>query len=91
MSLPDRVLRGIHLTERTMDRKFCHEIESPRKPSVLFPNISHVHYPEVNKILKGLCTEFNVKYNEVPTFWQSIQSHIRWMRKMGQPELAVAA
>ncbi len=57
----------------------------------LFPNISHVHYPEVNKILKGLCNEFNVKYNEVPTFWQSIQSHIRWMRKMGQPELAVAA
>jgi len=56
----------------------------------LFPKISHVHYPEINKILKKLCGDYNIQYNEVPTFWQSIVSHIRWMKKMGDPQLAVA-
>jgi hypothetical protein len=33
----------------------------------LFPRISHVHYPELNKRLKQVCAEFNVQYREFPT------------------------
>ncbi|MEO6537709.1 MAG: acyl-CoA desaturase, partial [Ferruginibacter sp.] len=28
----------------------------------LFPKISHIHYPEISKIIKKTCAEFNVKY-----------------------------
>ncbi len=57
----------------------------------LFPMISHVHYPELNKILKRVCDKYNVHYNEMPTFWSSIKSHIRWMKKMGSSEIVLAA
>ncbi|MBC7534973.1 MAG: acyl-CoA desaturase [Ferruginibacter sp.] len=30
----------------------------------LFPKISHIHYPEISKIIKNTCEEFNVKYIE---------------------------
>jgi linoleoyl-CoA desaturase len=30
----------------------------------LFPRISHVHYPQISKIIKETCAEFNVKYIE---------------------------
>jgi linoleoyl-CoA desaturase len=33
----------------------------------LFPRISHIHYPELNKRLKQVCAEFNVQYREFPT------------------------
>jgi linoleoyl-CoA desaturase len=56
----------------------------------LFPNISHVHYPKMNEILKELCVKYNIQYNEIPTFWQSVVSHIRWMKAMGTPQLQAA-
>ena len=33
----------------------------------LFPRISHVHYPEMNKRLKEVCAEFDIQYREFPT------------------------
>ena len=38
----------------------------------LFPRISHVHYPELNKRLKQVCAEFNVAYQEFPIVAQCI-------------------
>lgn len=49
----------------------------------LFPKISHVHYPNINPILKRTCEKYGVNYSEMPTFWQAIGSHMRWMRLMG--------
>jgi len=49
----------------------------------LFPKISHVHYPNINPILKRTCEKYGVKYSEMPTFWSAIGSHLRWMRLMG--------
>ena len=54
----------------------------------LFPNISHVHYPKLNQILKSTCEKYGVEYKEIPTFWQSIVSHVRWMKTMGQAQVA---
>jgi linoleoyl-CoA desaturase len=50
----------------------------------LFPSISHVHYPALNKILVPLCEKYNVKYNEMPTFSYAVGSHVRYMKSLGE-------
>ena len=50
----------------------------------LFARISHVHYPELRKILMQKCEEFNVKYNCMPTMGAAIASHYRFMKTLGQ-------
>jgi linoleoyl-CoA desaturase len=50
----------------------------------LFPAISHVHYPALNKILVPLCEKYNVKYNEMPTFSGAVASHVRYMKSLGE-------
>ncbi len=49
----------------------------------LFPKISHVHYPKINEIVKKTCADFNVKYNEVPTFFAAIRSHLSHLKTVG--------
>lgn len=58
----------------------------------LFPRISHVHYPAISKIVKQTCEEFNLPYNTYPTMSESIASHFRMMKKLGEkpPELIAA-
>ncbi|TJZ61500.1 hypothetical protein FAZ15_09935 [Sphingobacterium olei] len=50
----------------------------------LFPKISHIHYPALNKIVKENCEEYNVKYNEYRTFWDAFRSHVRVIRSMSK-------
>lgn len=50
----------------------------------LFPSISHVHYPALNKILVPLCEKYNVKYNEMPSFSYAVGSHVRYMKSLGE-------
>jgi linoleoyl-CoA desaturase len=54
----------------------------------LFPRISHVHYPAINKIVKQTCQQFGVKYNEFPTMQQAIASHYRMIRQLGKKPVA---
>jgi linoleoyl-CoA desaturase len=49
----------------------------------LFPRISHVHYPEINKRLKQVCAEFGVKYREFPTLRSALWSHLVYLRQVG--------
>lgn len=49
----------------------------------LFPQISHIHYPAISKIVRQQCELFGLPYNYYPTAWQAIYSHIRLMRKLG--------
>lgn len=49
----------------------------------LFPKISHVHYPALNKRLKQVCAEFNVTYHEFPTLWSALRSHLVHLRRVG--------
>jgi linoleoyl-CoA desaturase len=49
----------------------------------LFPRISHVHYPEISKIIKQVCAEYNVRYNEYRRTREAIMSHVRYLRYMG--------
>jgi linoleoyl-CoA desaturase len=49
----------------------------------LFPRISHVHYPQLNKLVKETCDEFKVAYREYPTMWSAFKSHLVHLKKMG--------
>ncbi|MBL7927044.1 MAG: acyl-CoA desaturase [Bacteroidia bacterium] len=50
----------------------------------LFPRISHVHYPAINKIVIENCKKFGVTYNAYPTMRAAIISHFRYMKYVGQ-------
>jgi linoleoyl-CoA desaturase len=50
----------------------------------LFPKISHVHYPQISKIIKQACKEFGVEYVEYPKFSQAVISHVAYLRQMGK-------
>ncbi|HEX7928279.1 MAG TPA: fatty acid desaturase, partial [bacterium] len=49
----------------------------------LFPKISHVHYPELSKLVEEACREFGVCYNLHRSFWSGVVSHVRWLRHIG--------
>lgn len=57
----------------------------------LFPRISHVHYPAISKIVEQTCEQFNLPYNTYPTMTQSIISHFRMMKKLGEKPAALVA
>lgn len=50
----------------------------------LFPKISHVHYSELNKIIKETCSEFRIKYNEFPTIFSAFNSHVKLIKSLGK-------
>ena len=55
----------------------------------LFPRISHIHYPEISKIVEQKCKEFNVDYHAMPTMGAAIASHYRFMKSLGQKPVEV--
>ena len=56
----------------------------------LFPRISHVHYPEISKIVMEKAKEFNLPYNKYDTMGEAVVSHFRVMKQLGKkPEPAM--
>jgi linoleoyl-CoA desaturase len=49
----------------------------------LFPRISHIHYPQISKLVKETCREFNVTYNEYTSMSKAFLSHLLYLRRMG--------
>ncbi|MCS3797342.1 fatty acid desaturase family protein [Niastella sp. OAS944] len=49
----------------------------------LFPQISHVHYPALSKIIRKQCELFGLPYNYYPTMRQAVYSHVRLMKQLG--------
>jgi linoleoyl-CoA desaturase len=50
----------------------------------LFPKISHIHYPEIRKIIKQACVEFGITYIEYPRMMQALVSHVLFLKEMGR-------
>jgi linoleoyl-CoA desaturase len=50
----------------------------------LFPKISHVHYPELGRIIKQTCMEYGVPYIEYPRMRHAIASHVSFLKQMGR-------
>lgn len=56
----------------------------------IFPNISHIHYTKIAKIVKQTAREFNLPYNEYKTTRKAIISHFRHLKELGKkPALQV--
>lgn len=54
----------------------------------LFPNICHVHYPEISEIVKATAEEFGVPYLENKTFLDAVKSHFKALVNFGKlPDL----
>jgi linoleoyl-CoA desaturase len=48
----------------------------------LFPDVCHVHYVAISKIIKETCRELGLAYHELPCL-AMIRSHFRFLKKMG--------
>jgi linoleoyl-CoA desaturase len=49
----------------------------------LFPNICHIHYGKISKIVKETAMEFNVPYHHHRTFFTALRSHFSLLHKLG--------
>ena len=50
----------------------------------LFPNICHVHYKKISKIVKQTAEEFNVPYNTHRTFLKALVYHTKMIKSLGR-------
>lgn len=54
----------------------------------LFPNINHIHYPKINKIVKDIAAKHKVNYQEFKHFREALASHVIFLKKLGNPSVA---
>ena len=53
----------------------------------LFPNICHVHYPKISKIVRQTVKEFNMPYHLQKNLWAALYLHYDMLRELGkEPE-----
>ncbi|NGM62435.1 acyl-CoA desaturase [Sphingobacterium sp. SGG-5] len=50
----------------------------------LFPKISHVHYPAINRIVKQTCQEYSVTYHEFKSFANAFHSHWKVLKGLSR-------
>ncbi|GGF37414.1 fatty acid desaturase family protein [Echinicola rosea] len=50
----------------------------------LFPNICHIHYPAISKMLRTTAAEFNVPYINNGSLLTALGSHYRFLKKHGR-------
>ncbi len=49
----------------------------------LFPNICHVHYRKISKIVKEVADEYGVPYHQHKTFFGALRSHFTLLNQLG--------
>ena len=49
----------------------------------IFPHISHIHYPEISKIIKQTAREFDLPYNEYETMSSALVAHFKQLKHLG--------
>ncbi len=54
----------------------------------LFPKVSHVHYPQIRKIVREVAAKYNVKHNEFTSFAEAMSSHFKMMHQLGYQPVA---
>lgn len=50
----------------------------------LFPRISHVHYPEISKIIRKACRDFGIPYIEYPKMRLAVASHVSHLKNLSR-------
>jgi linoleoyl-CoA desaturase len=51
----------------------------------IFPNICHVHYPPISKLLKQTALEYNLPYYHQSTFLKAVIEHGKMLKRLGRP------
>jgi len=54
----------------------------------LFPNICHVHYSKISKIVKETAEEFDLPYFSQKTFWGALREHTLMLKNLGRNDFA---
>jgi linoleoyl-CoA desaturase len=57
----------------------------------LFPRISHVHYPEISKIIKKACQDFGFPYIEYPKMREAVVSHVIHLKNLSRKNVQAHA
>ena len=55
----------------------------------IFPKVCHVHYAELTKILKRVCDDFGIEYQENPNFWIALKNHYLMLKHLSHPDATV--
>lgn len=50
----------------------------------IFPNISHIHYGKISKIVKETAKEFNLPYNEYKSMRRALIEHFKQLYELGK-------
>ena len=56
----------------------------------LFPNICHVHYPNISKIVKQTALEYNLPYHSYKNFTSALRAHTKMLYNLGKYDDAPA-
>lgn len=56
----------------------------------LFPNICHIHYRKIAKIVEETAKEFHLPYHSYKTFFGALVDHGKLLYKLGQKDVALA-
>jgi len=54
----------------------------------LFPNVSHVHFKELRKILVKTADEFDIPYHHIPSLGNALISHWKLLKKNGAIQMS---
>lgn len=57
----------------------------------LFPDICHIHYPQISGIVEETAKEFGLPYHYEKSFPAAVIAHLKLLKLMGQPEPKIAA
>jgi linoleoyl-CoA desaturase len=52
----------------------------------LFPQVCHIHYPKIAKIVESVAKEFDIPYQVMPTFRSALVAHGKMLKKLGNNE-----
>jgi len=53
----------------------------------LFPKVSHIHYPELQAVVRRVCVERGIAHLSHDTLRGALGSHVRFLRRMGRAAL----
>lgn len=52
----------------------------------LFPNICHIHYKDISKIVEKTAKEFNLPYSNNRTFASALGEHVKMLKMLGRED-----
>jgi linoleoyl-CoA desaturase len=87
---------ALHVIETTADfsrkSKICSWLTGGLNTHVIhhiFPQVCHVHYPKLTDILKEICDEYGIEYQENPNFWVALKRHFIILKKLSFKDAVV--